>query len=66
MSDWIFAVAGVLIALATALLFMLLEVPSGDPIIQPEGEPDPGKRRVRAFDLDRLWTHGDEPGDAMH
>ncbi len=44
MSDAIFAIIGIVLIVLLTLLFAALRPASGDPIIQPEGEPDPGKR----------------------
>lgn len=38
------AVIGFILALLLTFAFATLQPRSGDPTIQPEGEPDPGKR----------------------
>jgi hypothetical protein len=43
-SNAVAAVIGVAVAVALTVGLALLKLASGDPTIQPEGEPDPGKR----------------------
>ena len=44
MDDVIVAIIGVAMAVLLTFGLAWIKTPSGDPVIQPEGEPDPGKR----------------------
>ena len=49
MEPYLLAVLG--LALALVIIFGCAAIPvrSGDPVIQPEGEPDPGKHTASLF-----------------
>jgi len=44
MSDAIYAIVGICLAVLITFGLSRIQPHSGDAIIQPEGEPDPGKR----------------------
>lgn len=44
MDDVVVAIIGIAMAVLLTLALVAIRPPSGDPVIQPEGEPDPGKR----------------------
>ncbi|MHB8576525.1 MAG: hypothetical protein ACYDCQ_14480 [Dehalococcoidia bacterium] len=44
MSNPLYAIIGICLAVLLTAGFAAIRAPSGDPVIQPEGEPDPGKR----------------------
>jgi hypothetical protein len=44
MTSTLYAISGIALAVLLTFALGLIKPQSGDPIIQPEGEPDPGKR----------------------
>ena len=44
MSNPLFPIIGICLAVLLTAGLIALKPASGDPVIQPEGEPDPGKR----------------------
>ena len=44
MNNPLYAIIGICLAVLLTVGFAALRPSSGDPVIQPEGEPDPGKR----------------------
>jgi hypothetical protein len=43
MNSAIYAIVGIALAILLTVGLSKIDVPSGDPVIQPEGERDPGK-----------------------